>query len=457
MKLITVDVKKETFDVSAVEGSSNSLQIQFVNTPDEWRDDDVGVYVLYSKNENGVIYSVNKDTMISDVPNSMVAENGGFKATLYAMNSDTVNPYRYPLPPIWIEVLDGYEYSVSSAPDKDNMDAISTLIQVLLGYDQAEAQRKTNEEQREENELIRNEKIIELDAKVNNNLPDLSYNKDSEKPQSGIAVSQALASLVDSAPEALNTLEELARALGNDPNFATTIMEMIGKKVEKDAYNADMGIVNQDIDDLEEDLHYHKNNSNNPHRLTKDQIGLGNVDNTADKDKPVSDAVSTELNKKVDKVTGKGLSTNDFTNEYKNRVNEFNRIIENGIVENDRIAYSIEEIDDEYMNIPTVEVTKNLINPTPIETVPTTLEANKQYNFGEKTSISLAFPTQAIDGDVIYLTFKSGNTPTALTIDTTNTCDIECIPEANTGYEIFGKFNGEIWIVNYSEYTVSEG
>ena len=51
----------------------------------------------------------------------------------------------------------------------------------------------------------------------------------------------------------------------------------------------------------------------------------------------------------------------------------------------------------------------------------------------------------------------TGETATALTIDTTNTCDIELIPEINTGYEIFGKFNGSIWIVNYSEYTVSEG
>lgn len=103
-----------------------------------------------------------------------------------------------------------------------------------------------------------------------------------------------------------------------------------------------------------------------------------------------------------------------------------------------------------------VEGANNRFCPTPIEIVPTTLASNKQYNFGERDNLNLAFPTQAIDGDVIYLTFKSGNTPTALTIDTTNTCDIECIPEANTGYEIFGKFNGEIWIVNYSEYTVSE-
>jgi len=69
----------------------------------------------------------------------------------------------------------------------------------------------------------------------------------------------------------------------------------------------------------------------------------------------------------------------------------------------------------------------------------------------------LTFPTTANDGDVIYLTFSSGEKATTLTIDTTNTCDIEIIPEVNTGYEIFGKYNGSIWIINYSEYTVSEG
>lgn len=43
-------------------------------------------------------------------------------------------------------------------------------------------------------------------------------------------VAAALAALVDSAPETLDTLEELAAALGNDPNFATTITTLIGKK-----------------------------------------------------------------------------------------------------------------------------------------------------------------------------------------------------------------------------------
>lgn len=43
-------------------------------------------------------------------------------------------------------------------------------------------------------------------------------------------VDNKVAGLVDSAPEALNTLNELAAALGNDANFATTIATQIGTK-----------------------------------------------------------------------------------------------------------------------------------------------------------------------------------------------------------------------------------
>ncbi len=46
--------------------------------------------------------------------------------------------------------------------------------------------------------------------------------------------------------------------------------------------------------------------------LAKGDVGLGNVDNTADADKPVSTAQQAALDGKVDKVTGKGLSTNDY-------------------------------------------------------------------------------------------------------------------------------------------------
>lgn len=48
-------------------------------------------------------------------------------------------------------------------------------------------------------------------------------------------VNQKLADLVSSAPETLDTLNELATALGNDPNFATTITNLIGTKLDSSA------------------------------------------------------------------------------------------------------------------------------------------------------------------------------------------------------------------------------
>lgn len=50
-------------------------------------------------------------------------------------------------------------------------------------------------------------------------------------------VANAVAALVGSVPETLNTLDELAAALGDDPNFATTVATNIGKKADQSALN----------------------------------------------------------------------------------------------------------------------------------------------------------------------------------------------------------------------------
>lgn len=57
--------------------------------------------------------------------------------------------------------------------------------------------------------------------------------------------------------------------------------------------------------------------------LVKGDVGLGNVDNTSDANKPVSTAQQAALDGKVDKVTGKGLSTNDYTTAEKNKLAAF--------------------------------------------------------------------------------------------------------------------------------------
>ena len=50
------------------------------------------------------------------------------------------------------------------------------------------------------------------------------------KTETDNAISTKVAEIIDSAPEALNTLNELAAALDNDPNFAATISTQIGTK-----------------------------------------------------------------------------------------------------------------------------------------------------------------------------------------------------------------------------------
>lgn len=49
-------------------------------------------------------------------------------------------------------------------------------------------------------------------------------------------------------------------------------------------------------------INNHKLDKNNPHNVTAEQIGLGNVDNTSDLDKPISTAVQQAIDNKADKT-----------------------------------------------------------------------------------------------------------------------------------------------------------
>lgn len=80
-------------------------------------------------------------------------------------------------------------------------------------------------------DAVRNEITDDINSidEVNNLLCDELRRKLDEKANTTY-VDTKVASLVDSAPETLDTLKELSEALGNDPNFATTVANEIGKK-----------------------------------------------------------------------------------------------------------------------------------------------------------------------------------------------------------------------------------
>lgn len=202
-------------------------------------------------------------------------------------------------------------------------------------------------------------------------------------------VTQKISELVNSAPETLDTLNELAAALNNDSNFATTVITQLGTKVDKvegkqlstedftaalktsleslpgeisskyvkpsegipktdlssevqESLNkADSAI--QDISSKVDNSAYSEDKKNfalkteipttlpasdvsawakesTKPTYTATEIGLDQVNNTSDMDKPVSTATQTALDGKVDKVEGKQLSTNDYSAEEKSTV-----------------------------------------------------------------------------------------------------------------------------------------
>lgn len=90
-------------------------------------------------------------------------------------------------------------------------------------------------------------------------------------------VSTAVANLIDSAPGALDTLNELAAAINDDASFATTVTNSLATKAPI-ASPTFTGTVSG---------------------ITKSMVGLGNVDNTSDSDKPVSTATQTALDAKA--------------------------------------------------------------------------------------------------------------------------------------------------------------
>lgn len=97
--------------------------------------------------------------------------------------------------------------------------------------------------------------------------PTAAENDSSQQIANTEFVMRAIASLIDSSPEALNTLNELAQALGNDPNFATTITNALAGKQPLNALLTAWSNLTTDANKL-------------PYFTGRNQIGLTNVTST---------------------------------------------------------------------------------------------------------------------------------------------------------------------------------
>jgi hypothetical protein len=111
-------------------------------------------------------------------------------------------------------------------------------------------------------------------------------------------VNTAVSNLVDAAPTTLNTLNELATALGNDANFSTTIATSLGNKL--DSSTAASTYLTQSNASSTYAPKASPTFTGTVNGITASMVGLGNVDNTSDANKPISTATQTALNSKLD-------------------------------------------------------------------------------------------------------------------------------------------------------------
>ena len=153
------------------------------------------------------------------------------------------------------------------------------------------------------------------------------------------AVSLAVNNLVDSAPGALNTLNELAAAIGDDANYASTVTNALALKAPINnptftgtvagVTKAHVGLENVDNSsdadkpvstatqtalDLKAPLES-PTFTGTVSGVTKAHVGLSDVDNTSDADKPVSNATATALNLKQDASTAAASAVESVFNK----------------------------------------------------------------------------------------------------------------------------------------------
>jgi hypothetical protein len=149
-----------------------------------------------------------------------------------------------------------------------------------------------------------------------------SYNSLTDKPTipslTGYAtesyVTTAISNLVDTAPTTLNTLNELAAAINDDASFASTVTTALGTKapIASPTFTGTVTIPSgasiSGYAPLADPTF-----TGTVSGISKSMVGLGNVDNTTDANKPVSTATQTALDAKLDKITSMSSKSSSYT------------------------------------------------------------------------------------------------------------------------------------------------
>lgn len=147
------------------------------------------------------------------------------------------------------QILDQKITALSEKTDGDKFDVLAAIEAEKEARIAADADLNSKKvDKREGYSLTKNDFTDLLLAKLNgieehaNYITLVSQLANDAGYQTEAEVEAAIEKIIGSAPEVLDTLEEIARALGDDPNFASTITKKLAAITEK---------VNQEIEDRE--------------------------------------------------------------------------------------------------------------------------------------------------------------------------------------------------------------
>lgn len=186
------------------------------------------------------------------------------------------------------QILDQKITALSEKTDGDKSDVLAAIEAEKEARIAADADLNSKKvDKREGYSLTKNDFTDLLLAKLNgieehaNYITLVSQLANDAGYQTEAEVEAAIEKIIGSAPEVLDTLEEIARALGDDPNFATTITKKLAAITEK---------VNQEVED----------------RTAADADLQVNIDKEVVERKEADAALKTELKEYVDAQTSIG-------------------------------------------------------------------------------------------------------------------------------------------------------
>ena len=531
MKKIILDVINRTAIGEVSEGDSGDvLELKSDTLPSEW--DNCSIFALFTQDKQSKHIRIGNDLSVA-IPPEFTDTNKAFQIGVYAVGGNMTRDVR---PSVWIRVENTEFTTEDLVVTEQSIDDILALQSLSASIDVAEKDRIIAENKREEAEAKRVEAESQRQTDISTIKENLSALQEEMTQKvdkiDGMGLSQN--SYTDHDADKLAGIE-----------YGAQVNEPVDQTYNSQSRNAQSGKA------VSEAISGKENISN---KVTKLPSSLDATDEQYPSAKAVVDHIgernvffSNMLEGKVDKEEGKGLSGNDFTNLYKDKLNSLgnvqevdcsdmqfgdemfyfdqfsstgiyrltrmydladaesflfvNRYVEDKLYCNQiwidtyrgyiRTRSGYIQFDETFgdgmmvwgewciclteSNIDTVYTSssdklqtgktvaqavyklKSELNPTPVTIIPETLSPNTSYNFGEVESLHTSFPTIATDGDVIYLTFMAKGVDTNIAIYFTNASDIDIEIMSNTGYEIYAKYNGSIWIVGYSEYTVTEG